>query len=200
MPSDADAIEDTRRSECDAMPADRRLALAWQLFTSLEFQVQVADRKVHAIFGANTLMVAALSLYGHSTLAELTAGGLTALEIVGILGRLLLLGFACGSVVFAILALMPRVLTATPPAVQLSAPSSGRSPFFFGDIARMDEREYVAEFSGLSAEAAADQLLVQVRLVSQVVSAKYHWARRSALCLVVSLGLWMLVLGVRFLG
>jgi len=66
---------------------ERKFHAAWQLFQSVESQVQVADRKVQAIFAANTLLVAAVSFQN----------------------RLLLLACICASYLSAIVALFPRL-------------------------------------------------------------------------------------------
>ena len=63
---------------------DHKLQHAWQLFVSLEYQVQVADRKVQAVFGVNGLLVAALSFQSQSTLSQLRSTGISAFDIVGL--------------------------------------------------------------------------------------------------------------------
>ena len=36
----------------------KKVQMTWQLFVSLEYQVQVADRKVQVVFGLNAFLVA----------------------------------------------------------------------------------------------------------------------------------------------
>lgn len=181
-----------------------RLQLAWQLFTALEYQVQVADRKVQAVFGANTLLVAALTFNGHSTLADFRLGGITDVEALAIFFRLMLLGSICASAACAIRALAPRVRkpipsqpSAIPPALLHSHP---RSLFFFGDVTATPVDEFVQGFSELTVDEATDQILRQVHQVSSVVTEKYRWSRRAASALTISLMLWIVVLLLRFLS
>lgn len=176
-------------SEDAGSPRDK-LQLAWQLFVSIEYQVQVADRKVQAIFGANALLVAALSFYGQNTLTRLRQDGITALEAVGLAASALLLLSVCASAAFAILALLPRV--------RLS--SSSRSSFFFGDIAAVSGEQFIGDFLSASVPEATREILAQVHLASQVVAEKYRWTRRAAATLTVSLLLWAIVLLVRFVS
>lgn len=181
-----------------------RLQLAWQLFTAVEYQVQVADRKVQAVFGANTLMVAALTLNGNSTFADFLVGGVTPLEVLAILFRLLLLSSICTSAACAILALTPRVRRPVLPPHQVEVISPEvvrhhpRSLFFFGDVSATPVDQFVHGFTELTVDEATDQILRQVHQVSGVVAAKYRWSRRAASALTVSLMLWILVLLFRF--
>ena len=185
------------------LPPERRLQLAWQVFTGVEYQVQVADRKVQAIFGANTLLVAALSLHGQSSLAEVMAGGITPLEMVALAARLFLLVSVCTSAGFAIMALMPRVRFRQPSPTGFPSLGAGTEPgpsvFFFGDIASLSQNRFVGTFSNLTTEEATEQILRQVHSVSAVVAAKYRWSRRAANFLVVSLTMWIVVLLLRFI-
>src|SRR5215471_11288087 len=57
--------------------SDKKVQMAWQLFVSLEYQVQVADRKVQAVFGMNAFLVAAISLQNQQSLHNLLQTGLT---------------------------------------------------------------------------------------------------------------------------
>ena len=186
------------------LPPERRLQLAWQVFTGVEYQVQVADRKVQAIFGANTLLVAALSLHGQSSLAEVQAGGITPVEMIALAARLFLLVSVCTSAGFAILALMPRVRFRKPAPAEFpgfgARSEAGPSVFFFGDIASLSPQRFVGTFSELTTEEATEQILRQVHQVSSVVAAKYRWSRRAANFLVVSLVMWIVVLLLRFLA
>jgi hypothetical protein len=198
-PSGNEADSQTRH-----LTSQHRLQLAWQLFTALEYQVQVADRKVQAVFGANTLMVAALTLNGQSTLADLRVGGLTPVEVLAIVFRVLLLGSVCTSAASAIMALTPRVRKPNPgsfppgtaPPTELLPHS--RSLFFFGDVCATPVDDFVHGFRELSVEEATDQLLRQVHQVSAVVTEKYRWSRRAASALTCSLMLWIVVLLLRF--
>lgn len=173
---------------------DQKVQMAWALLESLQFQVQIADRKVHAVFGANTLLVAALSFQGQNSYTELQAGGLNLFEMVGLVARGLLITAVCASALFAIFALLPRVRK--PLGTQQRG---GRgSAFFFGDIAAQDEQKFTDLFLHQSHEEAARQILAQSHNVAQVVSEKYRWTRRAATSLITSIVLWVVVLIVKY--
>jgi len=130
------------------LSAQQRLQLAWQLFNAVEYQVQVADRKVQAVFGANTLLVAALTLNGQTTLAELQPQGLNLWELLAILVRMLLLASVFTSAVFGIFALAPRVRKPAALAEAVNVPLAAlpvapRSLFFFGDISAIPVHQFV---------------------------------------------------------
>jgi len=52
----------TGDSLSEPLSAEARFRLAWQLFVALEYSVQVADRKVQAVFSVIGFLFAALSL------------------------------------------------------------------------------------------------------------------------------------------
>src|SRR5215471_21558876 len=89
--------------------SDKKVQMAWQLFVSLEYQVQVADRKVQAVFGMNGFLVAAISLQNQQPLHNLMENGLTFSVVIDLLIKACFL--ACISIATwsAIRALRPRV-------------------------------------------------------------------------------------------
>src|SRR5215470_9600244 len=109
--------------------SDKKVQMAWQLFVSLEYQVQVADRKVQAVFGMNAFLVAAISFQNQQPLQKLLENGVTLSVIVDLLLKLCFLACVCIATWSAIRALTPRF------KIKSVATASGKSSlFYFGDI------------------------------------------------------------------
>lgn len=168
---------------------ERKFQAAWQLFQSVESQVQTADRKVQAIFAANTLLVAAVSFQNQAMVPS--AHGLSAPTVVGVAARLLLLLCICASYLSAIVALFPRLRHAS---------TRTRSLLFFGDIAALPGPEFAETFLAMPTTDKVRQVLHQTHEVSRVVAEKYRWTRRSGTALVLSLLLWIVVQAVTILA
>jgi len=167
---------------------ERKFQAAWQLFQSVESQVQMADRKVQAIFAANTLLVAAVSFQNQGIVPS--AHGLSLSATVGVAARLLLLACVCGSYLSAIVALFPRLR---------HAKTRTHSLLFFGDIAALSAPEFAETFLAMPTMDKVRQVLRQTHDVSRVVAEKYKWTRRSGTALVLSLLLWIVVQAVTIL-
>ena len=167
---------------------ERKFQAAWQLFQSVEAQVQVADRKVQAIFAANTLLVAAVSLQNQAIVPS--THGLSPPAVVGVAARLLLLACICASYLSAIAALFPRLR---------HVKTRTHSLLFFGDIAALPAPEFAETFLAMPTSDKVRQVLHQTHEVSRVVTEKYRWTRRSGSALVLSLLLWIVVQAVTIL-
>ena len=163
---------------------EKKFQAAWHLFLSVEAQVQMADRKVQAIFAANTLLIAAVSFQNQSVVSSVHAHSLSLAAAVSLAARLLLLVCVCVSFLSAIVALFPRLRDAGPRT---------RSLLFFGDIATLPAPEFVESFLALPTADKVRHVLRQSHNVSRVVAEKYKWTRRSGLALVFSLLLWIVV-------
>ena len=167
---------------------ERKFQAAWQLFQSVEGQVQMADRKVQAIFAANTLLVAAVSFQNQALVPS--THGLSLLATVGVAARLLLLACVCASYLSAIVALFPRLR---------HVKTRTHSLLFFGDIAALPGSEFAETFLAMPTADKVRQVLHQTHEVSRVVAEKYRWTRRSGTALVLSLLLWVAVQAITVL-
>ena len=164
---------------------------AWQLYMSLEHQVQVADRKVQAIFSVNALLVAALSLQGQRSVAAMVGSGVTFLGVVIAVGHAVLLALVGAATLSAIYALRPRLRLG-----RITKTSS----YFFGDIATTDVASFASSFGALPREEAASQVLEQVHAVSSILAAKYRWSNRATQALTASLIVWLALQALRFVS
>ena len=118
-----------------------RVQMAWQLFVSLEYQVQVADRKVQAVFGMNAFLVAAISFQNQQPLQKLLENGVTLSVIVDLFLKLCFLACVCIATWSAIRALTPRF------KIKSVATASGKSSlFYFGDIQTKSFKDFSSEF------------------------------------------------------
>jgi hypothetical protein len=163
--------------------------MALKMLENLYDQTVLAERKINALFGANTLLVAALALGGQITLTDLQEN--TDLFVVaGIVVRVFLLSTVAFSTLSALFALVPRIKTDVNPSL-----------FFFGHIASKPNAEaFIDEFNELDDEARIRQILDQVYVNSIIVSAKYKWIRRAAFSLVAALLMWIMLQALNFLA
>lgn len=171
---------------------ERKMQMAWQLFVSLEYQIQVADRKVQGVFGMNTLLVAALSLQNQHPLHALRTSGVTTTNVGIMLVSLSLLVCVCVTTWSAIMALRPRV------QVKRRGVQPAESLFFFGSIQNCEESDFVDRFVDLSLAESAEQVLRQSHTVATILSAKYRWLNLAATSLLTSLLLWVSLQMIRF--
>jgi hypothetical protein len=180
-------------TEEDDIP-DKKVQMAWQLFVSVEYQVQVADRKVQAVFGMNAFLVAAISLQNQQPLQHLLQNGL---NVSAVLDLLLKAGFlACVTLATwsAIKALTPRF------KLNAEIPASKTSLFYFGDIQMKSIEDFVSTFATLPNKDAVKQILSQVQIISKILSRKYQLLHRSTMFLSVALVIWILLSLNKFLG
>ena len=190
LSSDASTREGEWAEALTGEKLERKFQAAWQLFQSVEAQVQVADRKVQAIFAANTLLVAAVSFQNQGIMPA-HAHNLSLSAAVGLAARLLLLACICASYLSAIVALFPRLRPVK---------TRTHSLLFFGDIAALPGAEFAETFLAMTTADKVRQVLRQTHDVSRVVAEKYKWTRRSGTALVLSLLLWIVVQAVTILA
>lgn len=141
--------------------------------------IRSADEKIRALFGANTLLAAALTFTRQVQLHTLpTPWG--QLAIVGTI--VMLLATVC-SILLAMVALLPRIK-------RNSAPGTS----FFGDIASLAPEEFQRRFmAGHHAEQLPD-LLRQIHISALIASKKHRYMRQAGLLLILALGLWFILL------
>src|SRR5262245_2631534 len=84
-----------------------KVELAMQLFDSMEKQVQLADRKVQAVFGLNAFLVAALSLQSQQSLSSIAQSGFTYTNAIDLTIKIAFLTCVCVATWSAIQALTP---------------------------------------------------------------------------------------------
>lgn len=156
--------------------------LAYRLLDSTHGQVRIADEKVRALFGATTLLAAAVA-FSVQPGSTLVFNPLTPVDWVVLATRSLLFLAIAYSVAAAILALLPRV----------EIKSRQRSLFFFGDVAPTRHDDFLSEFINLPEPEAVRQILSQVHANSQIVLAKYRWTGRAANGFLVAVVVWLML-------
>jgi hypothetical protein len=141
--------------------------------------IRSADEKIRALFGANTLLAAALTFTRQVQLHTLpTPWG--QLAIVGTI--VMLLATVC-SILLAMVALLPRIK-------RNSAPGTS----FFGDIASMSPAEFGERFMANEYQEKLPDLLRQVHISALIASKKHRYMRWAGLLLILALGLWFILL------
>jgi hypothetical protein len=190
----------TGDSLSEPLSAEARFRLAWQLFVALEYSVQVADRKVQAVFSVIGFLFAALSLQRNPFGAPAANTAMTYLLGFPLTFRNIALVALIGAFLICIAIALTSALGAIRPRVSLNVRIDRPPPslFFFGDIGKRDPETYIAEFAGLSYEEAAIQISRQSHTLALILSAKYAYIARAIYALVVSMALWIVLQALRF--
>ncbi len=175
--------------------SDKKVQMAWQLFVSLEYQVQVADRKVQAVFGMNAFLVAAISLQNQQPLHNLLQNGMTFSVALDLFLKACFLGCVCMATWSAIKALTPRFKIN-----KSHNPSDKNSLFYFGDIQKKSFLDYSAAFMKTSNSEITEQLLLQVQTLSKILTRKYTLLHRSTFFLSLALIIWLFLSVNKFLA
>ena len=92
----------------------------------------------------------------------------------------LLLCFSFATCAFSVLMLCFSIL------VRPKNTSSRNSLFFFGDIAGMQEGEYVRQMTELSRKDAQADIARQIHICSQICTKKFRWYNYGMRCLLAS--------------
>jgi len=169
----------------DEPVTDKKVELARHLFTSLDSQIVLADRKVQAVFGLNAFLVAALSLQSQQSLNVIVNAGLNWNVGIDLLLKAFFLACVCVATWSAVKALNPRLRVNE----KITGPPKKKSLFFFGDIRSQTLKEFSSAFLSLSNEEAVKELLTSIHAISGILAVKYKMLKRSTLC--ISLALFM---------
>ena len=141
--------------------------------------IRSADEKIRALFGANTLLAAALTFTRQVELHKLPTpwGQLAVASTI-----IMLLATVC-SILLAMVALLPRIKRNAAPGVS-----------FFGDIATMGAEEFRQRFQASHDQDPLPALLDQVYISARIARAKHRYMRQAGLLLILALGLWFILL------
>jgi len=183
-------------SELTAEPVtEKKVDMAWQLFTSLEDQVLVADRKVQAVFGLNAFLVAAISFQNQQSLHHLLQLNFQIAIIFDLLLKGAFLGCVCMATWSAIKALTPRFKSK-----KKSMTAKRSSLFFFGDIHSRTFNDFSSAFKNLSNEEAINEILADALSISGILMIKYKMLHRSTVFLSLALLIWIFIQINKFLS
>ncbi|MBK9149202.1 MAG: hypothetical protein IPM12_15460 [Flavobacteriales bacterium] len=141
--------------------------------------IRAADEKIRALFGANTLLAAALTFTSQVRLRALPSPW-GELAVTGTI--LMLLATVC-SILLAMVALLPRTKRTGQPGIT-----------FFGDIASMGQAEFQERFLASENEDPLPGLLHQVHISARIAHAKHRYMRQAGQLLILALGLWFVLL------
>lgn len=141
--------------------------------------IRAADEKIRALFGANTLLAAALTFTRQVQLHELPAPW-GQLAVAGTI--IMLLATVC-SILLAMVALLPRIKRSATPGTS-----------FFADIAAMGKAEFQERFLAAHEEDPLPALLHQIHVSARIAQAKHRYMRQAGLLLILALGLWFILL------
>ncbi|MBK7084840.1 MAG: hypothetical protein IPH53_09305 [Flavobacteriales bacterium] len=141
--------------------------------------IRSADEKIRALFGANTLLAAALTFTRQVQLHTLpTPWG--QLAIVGTI--VMLLATVCLQPLLAMVALLPRIKSSRTPGIS-----------FFGDIASLSPAEFGERFLANQHKEQLPDLLRQVH-ISAPMRARNTAIWAGGPVLILALGLWFILL------
>ena len=157
---------------------EKSLKIATESLDRVQYQIRGADEKIRALFGANTLLAAALALTSQSSTADYSILGKA---VIFTISALMLIA-TISSVIVALFALMPRLKT-----------SGKRSLFFFGDIASLPIDNYKNKFCNLNHDTALEQIITQTHDSSRIACAKFKLMWWAGFLLIIALLLWFII-------
>jgi Family of unknown function (DUF5706) len=182
------------QSFTDEHPPHTKVDLARHLFTSLEYQVQVADRKVQVVFSLNAFLVAAISFQSQQPMHALLQNNISLNTGVDLMLKAGLLACVCIATFSAIKALTPRT--------RINAINDNKplSLFFFRDIGSRTKVDFLNSFVRLTNAESIKEILSSVHSISQILGIKYKYLNRSTLFLSIALFIWILLQVNKFLN
>jgi hypothetical protein len=172
---------------------EKKVDLAKHLFTSLEKQVEMADRKVQAIFGLNAFLVAAISLQSQQKLDVVLKQGIDLNTIIDLTLKGIFLVCSCLATWSAVKAVSPRVHT------DKNLMTNKKSLFYFGSIQSQKVKEFTQSFMMLNNKEAVFELLESCHAISAILNIKYKFLKRSTTFISVALFSWVLMQVNKFL-
>lgn len=173
--------------------SEKKVDLAKHLFTSLEKQIEMADRKVQAIFGLNAFLVAAISLQSQQKLDAVIRQGFDLNTIIDLTLKAIFLMCSCLATWSAVKAVSPRVHT------DKKLMTNKKSLFYFGSIQSQKVKEFTQSFMTLNNKEAVYELLESCHAVSSILNIKYKFLKRSTTFISIALFAWVLMQVNKFL-
>lgn len=166
----------TRSLSVGDFPLDFSRMLAVQ-YQEVDNSIRHADVKAQLILGINTLLIAAVTNSNTAIrTGEALAFNLDSLFDVMVLVCLLL------SIFYALSTIIPR----------FKSTKSVDSLFFFGDIIKMNEADYIDRYMTLSTQDIKAEVIAQIHAKSFIVKTKFMKVRFSLVFLFMGLGVWVL--------
>ena len=141
--------------------------------------IRSADEKIRALFGANTLLAAALTFTRQVQLHELPVPW----SFLAMTGTIVMLLSTVCSIVLAMMALLPRVARSSTPGVS-----------FFGDIAALSPEEFRERFLKGTHDDQLPELLRQIHISARIARKKHRYMRQAGQLLILALVLWFILL------
>jgi len=172
---------------------EKKVDLAKHLFTSLEKQVEMADRKVQAIFGLNAFLVAAISLQSQQKLDTVLDQGFDLNTIIDLTLKAIFLMCSCLATWSAVKAVSPRVHT------DKNLMPKKKSLFYFGSIQSQKVKDFTQSFMTLNNKDAINELLESCHAISGILNIKYKFLKRSTSFISIALFTWVLMQVNKFL-
>jgi hypothetical protein len=172
---------------------EKKVDLAKHLFTSLEKQVEMADRKVQAIFGLNAFLVAAISLQSQQKLDTVLDQGFDLNTIIDLTLKAIFLMCSCLATWSAVKAVSPRVHT------DKNLMPNKKSLFYFDSIQSQKVKDFTQSFMTLNNKDAINELLESCHAISGILNIKYKFLKRSTSFISIALFTWVLMQVNKFL-
>ena len=172
---------------------EKKVDLAKHLFTSLEKQIEMADRKVQAIFGLNAFLVAAISLQSQQKFDALLRQGIDLNTIIDLTLKAIFLLCSCLATWSAVKAVSPRVHT------DENLMTNKKSLFYFGSIQSQKVKDFTQSFMILNNREAVFELLESCHAISGILNIKYKFLKRSTKFISIALFTWVLMQVNKFL-
>ncbi|MDL1896909.1 hypothetical protein FBQ82_11570 [Anaerolineae bacterium CFX7] len=178
------ATENTMQTALPPEQAERaEFETAAYLFNVVEAQITRADTKAGLVIAADSVFATALLLISRGALLALFMPNAAWFERLNALTILIIFGLLLASTLSALIATRPA----------LRAPQADGTLFFFGRIARMEPKHFVASFHLQATDELRQALLTEVHNTSKIAARKFRLMRYSIDCLIGAVGLWIII-------
>lgn len=151
--------------------------------TEMDNSIRHADLKAQLILGVDAILLATIEIFPFDTIDPLFSNGASVISrMIVIMELVVVLGLAI-SLVTALLTILPRFNPA----------KNGNNLFFFGDITRFSEPDYIQTYMDTPEDHIKMAILAQIHAKSFIATKKFWRVRYSLLALLIAVLAWALV-------
>ncbi|MCA9889633.1 MAG: hypothetical protein KC546_14740 [Anaerolineae bacterium] len=149
----------------------------------MDNSIRHADLKAQLILGVDAILLATIEIFPFDSIDPLFSNGASIISrLIVLLELIVVMGLAI-SLVTALLTILPRFNPA----------KSVTNLFFFGDITRMSQAEYISTYMDTPEDDIKIAILAQIHAKSFIVTKKFWRVRYSLLALLIAVMAWALV-------
>ncbi|QPC81425.1 hypothetical protein G4Y79_17210 [Phototrophicus methaneseepsis] len=154
------------------------------LGTEMDGAIRHADLKAQLILGVDAILLAAVANFPLNEFGLILNGSASIAERGVLLLEVLVVGAILLSLIFALMTIMPRIRSGTRGSANL---------FFFADIVKFKEKDYIERYLTSSDDELKEAILAQVHAKSDIVMTKFEQVRLSLVSLFMAAVGWAAV-------